>query len=448
MVANGNNPRGHLLRILGVVFGIAAVVGGMVGQGILRTPGIVAGAVGSPELILILWLCGAMVVAVGAAAYVELGTAIPCAGGPYDFVRRAFGEFPGIIAGWAGWIVLVSALAFLSTVVAEFLHRLGVWPGVSTPLLAVLVLVLFGALNWTGTRISGDSQVVFSAAKGVGLIALVLLLFAHPLSHAPTAQNVGGAVGIAGLAIAMRAISNTYDGWQDTVYHCEELERPERTLPRSMVTGIISVAILYLLVNLALLHVLSPAQIASSNLPAADAIQLVLGPMGNIVLTAFGVLSVSAITNLYTMRTARLPFAMARQGHLPARLSFVASSGTPRAALVSSTTLASAFAATGTYTTIVATNVAINLTLVIAVNLAAIRLRSKEPGLARPFRIPFYPIPVLLAVAINLALLAALIFEDPVHTLEGFAMLLGIGAIYALLGHFRGRASGISTIPS
>lgn len=82
------DKRGALLRILGVVFGIAAVVGGMVGQGILRQPGIVAGAVHSPGLILLLWTLGALVVAVGAFAYVELGTAIPCAGGPYDFVRR------------------------------------------------------------------------------------------------------------------------------------------------------------------------------------------------------------------------------------------------------------------------------------------------------------------------------------------------------------------------
>ena len=94
---------GALLRILGVVFGVAAVVGGMVGQGILRQPGIVAGAAHSPELIMILWLFGGLLVAVSALAYVELGTAIPCAGVPYDFVRRAFGEVPGVMAGWAGW---------------------------------------------------------------------------------------------------------------------------------------------------------------------------------------------------------------------------------------------------------------------------------------------------------------------------------------------------------
>ena len=93
MVARPAEAAGKLLRILGVVFGVAAVVGGMVGQGILRTPGIVAGAVYSWELIVALWLGGAVLVAVSAFAYVELGTAIPRAGGPYDYEGHS-GRFP------------------------------------------------------------------------------------------------------------------------------------------------------------------------------------------------------------------------------------------------------------------------------------------------------------------------------------------------------------------
>jgi APA family basic amino acid/polyamine antiporter len=436
---------------LGVVFGVAAVVGGMIGQGILRTPGIIAGAAHSPGLIMILWLFGACLVAVSAFAYVELGTAIPCAGGPYDFVRRAFGDLAGVIAGWAGWLICISAQAFMSTVVAEFVHRLGLWPDVATPVLAVCVLAFFWAVNWAGTRISADSQILFSAAKGLGLIALVLILFLLPASPAAAAppQPMSGAVGIAGLAIAMRAVINTYAGWEDTVYHCEELKNPERTLPRSMATGIISVTALYLIVNLALLHVLSPAEMASSKLPAADAARSVLGHAGDVALTCFGILSVAAITNLYVMRSARVSFAMARQGHLPARLSCVAPSGTPRAALAASVLFAALFASTGTYETIVATNVALNVSLLVAVNLAVMALRHYEPDLPRPFRMPLYPIPAIWAVGINVTMLAALIFEDPVHSLAGLAILALVGVVYWVIGlthqhHiFAGRLSSL-----
>jgi APA family basic amino acid/polyamine antiporter len=87
---------GILLRVLGLPFGLAAIVGGMVGAGILRTPGLVAGQVFAPGWIIALWIAGAVLVAITALAYVELGSAMPSAGGPYDFIRRAFGPFPGM----------------------------------------------------------------------------------------------------------------------------------------------------------------------------------------------------------------------------------------------------------------------------------------------------------------------------------------------------------------
>ena len=141
--------------------------------------------------------------------------------------------------------------------------------------------------------------------------------------------------------------------------------------------------------------------------------------------------AVAAITNLAVMKSARIAFALARAGHLPARLSRVDSGGTPRVALAVSSILAAAFAATGTYNTVVAMNVAMTVALVIVVNLAAIRLRRTEPDMSRPFRIPLYPIPPIAAVGLNVALLAALIVEDPVHSLGGFAFLAVVGAVYA-----------------
>ena len=289
---------------------------------------------------------------------------------------------------------------------------------------------MFWLVNWSGTRISGGSQVAFSALKGAALIALVVLLFAQPAAPRP-ALTPGEAVGLSGLVVAMRAIINTYDGWQEIVLFGEEVDRPERTLPRAMATGILSVAVLYFLVNLALLHVLALADLAQSTLPAADAVKLALGPTGDLALTLFGVVSVAAITNLTVMKSARVAFALARAGHLPARLTEVASTGTPRSALTVSSILAAAFAATGTYAAVVAMNVAMTVALVVVVNLAAIRLRSREPNLLRPFRIPFYPVPAIAAVALNLALLGALIFDDPMHSIGGFAFLAVIGVVYA-----------------
>src|SRR5215213_900732 len=179
------SSRRSLLRVLGLAFGLSTVVGGMVGQGILRTPGIIAGAVHSPELILALWAVGALLAAISAFAYVELATAIPCAGGMYDFVRRAFGPLAGVVTGWGAWLVLVTLEAFLGIAVAEFLQRLGVFPHFHPSVVAIGVIIIFSALNWTSTRVAGDSQIIFSAVKGAALIALIILLFARPASGTP-----------------------------------------------------------------------------------------------------------------------------------------------------------------------------------------------------------------------------------------------------------------------
>jgi APA family basic amino acid/polyamine antiporter len=426
--------RRSLLRILGLTFGIAVVVGGMVGQGILRTPGIIAGAVHSPELILALWAMGGLLAAISALAYIELATAIPCAGGPFDFVRRAFGSLAGVVTGWGAWLILITLEAFLGIVVAEFLHRLGILVAFPISAVAILALAVFWAVNWTSTRIAGDSQIILSAFKGAALIALVILLFANPGQAATAAPaDAAGPIGIAALAIAMRNVINTYNGWDEVVYFGEEIKAPERTLPRAMAFGIGGVVILYLLINLGLLNVLSPAQMAGSKLVAADAMAAVLGPKAELATTIFAVISVGAITNLAMMKSARISFALARAGDLPSKLGEIASTGIPRWALSVSTLIAMMFAATGTYETVVAMNVAVGLVIVITVNLAVMRLRRSEPNLARPFKVPWFPFPPLLAIALNAALLAALIYEDPMHSLAGLIALTCIGLVYFFL---------------
>src|ERR1700733_4260683 len=119
-------PKGELLRILGVPFGIATAVGGMIGVGILRAPSVIAADVPDARIIVPLWLLGAIYVAVQANVMAELATAIPRAGGPYVFVRQALGDVGGLAVGWTDWMAFVCGIAALSVAFAEFLGI--VWP--------------------------------------------------------------------------------------------------------------------------------------------------------------------------------------------------------------------------------------------------------------------------------------------------------------------------------
>lgn len=397
-------PRGELLRVLGLGFGIAVVVGGVVGQGILRTPGIVAGALHDPVWILAAWAAVGLFTLFDAFALVELGASIPRAGGPYAFVERAFGRVPGAVIGWSDWLNNLFALAFIAVAFAEFTQRFGVLPGVPTGALAVAVIGACWLVNWLGTSASGLSQNIGSALKAVALLVIVGLCFAAPgpAAVAP-ALAAHPALTIAAVAIALRAILNTYSGWNTCAYFCEEVHAPEKNLARATFTGIAVVTGLYVLVNAGLLHALTVDQIAASNLPVADAVATVLGPRGGLVTTAFAMISVAAIANLVVMSVTRIAFGMARSGILPSFLARVAASGTPRAALLASVAIAAALASTGAYLPLMAIGATFAIMINISVDLAALGLRRSEPDLARPYRMPFFPWPPLAGIAINLA---------------------------------------------
>jgi APA family basic amino acid/polyamine antiporter len=425
-----SRPKGHLLRVLGVAFGLAAVVGSVVGQGILRTPGMVAGAVHSPEAMIGFWLLGGLIALIGGAVYVELGASVPSAGGPYDYARRAFGPAAAALTGWALLLAMIFAVANTAVVVGEYMVRLGVVPGPSPTLPSIAAMVLFCALNWSGTRLSAGVQIAFSAAKGAVLAGLVLVLFAQPGLPAEAAQvEPAGALTLAGAAMALRLIVGTYNGWQDIALYGEEMTDPGKALPRAMFGGLLSIIALYLLINLALLHMLSPQDMALSNLPAADAARLALGDRADTVLTAFGVLSVAAITSLTTMSTTRLAYSLARGEMLPGMLANVSSSGTPRVALLLVTGATILCIAGGDYDSTSSSGTTLYQVCVVMALVCAWALRRREPDLARPWQMPFYPWPIVLALITNLALLAAFIYDDPFNSLLGLAIVAAIAGI-------------------
>lgn len=422
--------RGELLRVLGIVFGIAAVVGGSVGQGILRQPGPVAAALHDPVLILAVWLVGGLIVLINAAPVAEVGSALPRTGGPYVFAHRAFGPTTGSVIGWSDWLINLSSQAFMAVVVAEFLQRLGL-VALPVAILAPALIVLFFIVNLSHTRICGSTQTLGSALKGFGLVALVALLFllggGEARSQSAAIDPAAPALTLGALVIALRAVQNTYDGWNNCIYFSEEMTEPERHVPRSLFGGILLIMILYLSVNAALLYALGTEGMASSKLPAADALATAIGPWAGIAMTLFGILSVGAILNLNVMFGPRILVGMSRDRLLPGALGKVSAVGAPHAALLVGTVIAALLAASGTYEELIAFNVALGFVVNSSVSLAAWRLRVTEPVLPRPWRMPLYPLPIVVAVALNAALLGAMIYEDAFHSLAGIAAATVIG---------------------
>src|SRR5947209_14045356 len=116
----GAEKRGQLLRVLGVGFGLAVIIGNTIGAGIFRAPGTIAKQVPDPWLFLAVWIIGGLYALLGAIALAELGTMIPRSGGQYVFARYALGEYAGFIVGWSDWISTCGSCAAVSLVIGGF----------------------------------------------------------------------------------------------------------------------------------------------------------------------------------------------------------------------------------------------------------------------------------------------------------------------------------------
>ncbi|MGX7951895.1 APC family permease [Tsuneonella sp. HG249] len=431
----------HLLRVLGLAFGLAAVVGSVVGQGILRSPGIVAQASGSEAVLIGLWALGAALAILAALPLAELAAAIPRAGGPIAFAERAFGHPMRAVTAYTMVLLNLASVALLAFVTGEFLVRLGVGGGRWGPgAIASLILVLFLLLNAIGTRASGVVQIVFSTLKGAVLIALVVALFSQPgaVDAGPPPATITR--GWFGFGAAILVIVSAYNGWGDLSVYGEEIDDPGRAIPRALFGGILGIAALYLAVNLALMHSLTPEALAASDFAAADAAKGVFGANGDLIFTAFGVLSVGAIANLSLMTTTRVVFASARAGMLPGGLAWVDRRGTPLRALLLATVCSAAFLWSDAYIALNATATALSQGVFVIVALAAIVLRRTEPTMPRPYRMPLYPLSAWAALAFNLILLLVFVVQEPFYTLLGLVLVAALSAGYLLLARAGGEA--------
>jgi len=447
MPAESSVTRSPLKRILGLGFGVAVIFGGTVGVGILRLPGVIAGQLGNFWLIMLVWVVGALYALLGAISLAELGTAMPQAGGFYIYSKRAFGPAAGFAVGWADWLNNCAVVAYGAVAAAEYIAALV--PSLAsrqTPV-ALALLLLFCALHLAGLRLSSRIQELTSSVTAITflLLAAACLLHAAPPFAASVSHGLRG-VGLIGklvpLVAALRAIVVTYDGWYEAIYFTEEDTDAARHLPRAMIGGVLIVLGLYLVMNLAFLHVLPIPALAGSTLPAADAARIVFPAWGGRFVTVLSLLTLLSLINAVLLGAPRILLAIGRDGLFTAGAARVAAGGTPVVAMLLSAAMAGLLVASGKFDDIIAV-AAILVAAMYAVNyIAVITLRVREPLMTRPFRAWGYPVTTLLVLAGSVAFLAAAIHDDPVSAWRAAGLLAAAVPVYALMRFRQRRAPG------
>jgi len=442
--------QGELLRILGVTFGVAVTIGGMIGVGILRTPGTVAAQLGNAWGILAVWVVGGIYSLCGTISVAELATSLPRAGGWYVYARRAFGNYAGFTVGWCDWLSGAAAFAFTITVIGEYAAKLA--PDVLTNTrrtgLVLIAPLLF--LNWAGLRAGSRFQEWASFLKAIAFLILVLAIFlfsgVSPSDAAEAAAPeppgpVSAAALLVAVMLALQLVIYAYDGWYSAIYCAEENRDPARSLPRGMVWGVLTVTAVYLLVNLAFLYALPVARLASSTLPAADAAREVFGGRTDQFVTVLALLSLPSLANVQMLTSPRVLFAMSRDGLLPRSTARVNRGGTPAVALLVHALTAAFLVITGTYERLLAITTFLFVLVYGSGFLAILTLRNTEPSLLRPYRVWAYPWTPLVVLIGSFVFLVGVFLSDTANSVYAVALILISSPLYLMMKR-RTRTAG------
>lgn len=432
---------GHLLRVLGAGFGLAVVIGGTVGLGILRSPAVVAGHAGSPSLAILLWLLGGVYALLAAATYADLGTSMARSGGVYVYARRAMGDGAGFLFGWADVFSTCSSAAFAAVGFAEFTGLL--WPELQPwkNLLAVAAIAAFTAVQWRGVRASAAVEQVGAALKALLFLGIIagLLFLAPPAPPMPASDRGFEVPGAVAIVLAMQLVLGAYDGWAGAVYFTGEDRDPRRNPPRAIIGGVLTVIVIYLLMNLALMRVLPFADLAASPLPVADAARRWLGDAGAGLVTLVAALSLLPLLNGTLMVSSRIAHAMASDGLLPSGLHRVNPRGTPAPALlaVAGASLLMVFASGGVLNLMLGIGAFFAMFTYIGGCVSLLVLRRRHPELPRPFRAWWYPWSTSLVLTGGLALLAGVVTGAPRESLVAVTVLAVALPVHVLFARLR-----------
>ncbi|HEY3075748.1 MAG TPA: amino acid permease [Burkholderiales bacterium] len=319
------------LELLTVFDGIVLICGMVIGAGIFKAPSIVAANTSTPAQFIFAWILGGAVSLCGALVYAELAVRYPETGGEYAFLSRGWGKGVAFVFAWARMTVIqTGAIAAVSFVLGDYASEIWRLGEKSSAVYAALGVVVLTALNVAGTVESKLLQRAMQVALFGGLLFLALAGLYAPSAPAPGTTAAGGSFGLAMIFVLL-----TYGGWNEAAYLAGEVRDARRNMIRVLVGGILTVTVLYLLVNIGYLAALGLPGMKASKAVAADVVRAVAGDKGAVLLAMIVCLAALTTMNAAIFTGARTSYAFGRDFALFARLgTWRASGSTPANALI------------------------------------------------------------------------------------------------------------------
>ena len=462
------------------------VIGSMIGSGIFIVSADIARTVGSPALLLLVWLIAGVMTVICALSYGELAGMMPHAGGQYVYLREAYNPLIGFLYGWTLFLVIqAGTIAAVAVAFAKFtavifpsagdtnvLVAVGTVKITAARLVAIASIVLLTWANTRGIRGGKIIQDLFTSAKTLALIGLILLglfigrnagaiganfsnLWSASWTHLAdgkvlSVEPLSGITLLAAIAVAMVGSLFASDAWNNITFAAGEVVKPARTLPLSLVIGTGTVILLYLAANVAYLMVLplhgSPEatdvigrgiQFAANDRVGTAATAVMFGDMATLIMAILIMVSTFGCNNGLILAGARVTYAMAKDKLFFASAGNLNKFSVPAAALWVQALWASLLCLSGTYSDLLDYVVFAVLVFYILTISGVFILRRRRPTADRPYKAFGYPVlPALYIVAAVLISVALLIYK-PAYTWPGVGIVvLGI-PVYVIWNKFR-----------
>jgi APA family basic amino acid/polyamine antiporter len=352
----------HLERKLGLFSVTNIVIANMVGAGIFTTSGLLMENIGSPMVMLMLWVIGGVIALCGAMCYGELGAHFPKAGGEYTFLSELYSPLIGFLSGWVSFIAGFSAaVAAVSIGFSEYLYRM--IPGVyeMAPIavaslhksIAIFLILLFTYVHVRGVEFGAAVQNWLTVFKIVLVVGLILVGFIFgsgdlkPIIESP--EYTFDFAGLKTIALGLVWVMFAYTGWNASVYIGSEIKNPERNLPGSLILGTLVVTGMYLLLNLLFVYSIGPEAMKGVIPVGSESVKHMFGESAEAIFSGLVAFAFLSSISAFIIIGPRVCYAMAKDGFfIPAAAKIHPVYETPHVAIIIQGVFASIIVLTGT----------------------------------------------------------------------------------------------------
>jgi amino acid transporter len=450
---------------LGLWDAVSIIVGIVIGASIYEVPPLVLASVPGPWTGLAVWALGGALSLCGALCYAELATTFPQSGGDYVYLKRAYGPLLGFLFGWTQLLVVITAsIGAMAFVFADYTVRLAGLQSaggdrLQPPELAVAAVVGLTLLNLLSTVAGKNVQNVLTAAKVVGMTAIVCvgLGWGSATAWSEPMQDSGSNIGL-----AMILVLYAYGGWNDAAFVAAEVRDPHKNIPRALILGVGCITVTYLLVNAAFIGGLGFAAARSADAIAADTLALAWGSWGARAMCLLVMLSALGACNGLIFTGSRVYARLGSEHPLFARLGrWHPRLGTPAwslsiQALVSVTMIVlvstgagqwlinrtltivrltpASWAGHGGFSTLVTCSAPLFWLFFVLTGSSLFVLRVRAADVPRPFRVPLFPVLPLAFISVSgWMLYSSLRYLAAVELLGAFLLLSVLPVTVGLL---------------